>query len=69
MIRIVRHVLLLCVVALLFLPGCATLSESSRERSHRLSQVSRRDRLALTEDIDFITLSDRSSRLTRWHDR
>ncbi len=47
----------------------ASLSETKEEHAHRVRQVKRRDRRALTEDLDLFFMTDRATRLTRWHDR
>lgn len=51
------------------LSGCATLSETSSERMHRWAHVWESDRRALAEDFDAVCLTERTSRLSRWHSR
>lgn len=46
-----------------------TLTDSSYEHFHRLSQVAERDARVLIEDLDYLFLAERPSRLSRWHDR
>ncbi len=48
--------------------GC-TLTRSSREHSRQIDQVADRDARAIVEDIDILFMTDRPTRLTRWHDR
>ena len=45
------------------------LGESPDEHHHRVVRIADRDRRALAEDLDVLFLTDRPSRLTRWHSR
>lgn len=45
------------------------LGQSSDEHHHRIARIADRDRRALAEDLDVLFLTDRPSRLTRWHSR
>jgi len=47
----------------------ATLSETPAEHAQRVRMVQERDRRALAEDLDLLFMTDRPTRLTRWHDR
>ena len=47
----------------------ATLTQSPHEHYQRVSDIAARDRRALIEDLDIVFLTDRPTRLTRWHDR
>ena len=44
-----------------------TLSESSDEHYHRVGMILDRDRRALAEDLDLLFLTERPTRLSRWH--
>ena len=46
-----------------------TLAQSPHEHRQAVSNVVTRDRAALIEDLDILFLTDRPTRLTRWHDR
>ncbi len=46
-----------------------TLAESELDHYHRVSVVVDHDRRALIEDFDLLFMTDRTSRLTRWHSR
>ena len=62
--------LLLGTVALsLGLTGCATHTSSARETQHRWAAVSKHDTHGLAEDMDLVFMTQRTSRLTRWHSR
>ena len=47
----------------------ATLGQTPSEHFRVASDVARRDGLALIEDLDLLFMTDRPTRLTRWHDR
>ena len=49
--------------------GYETLGESPEEHHQRVMRIADRDRRALAEDLDVFFLTDRPSRLTRWHSR
>ncbi|MGD2110443.1 MAG: hypothetical protein PVI86_13770 [Phycisphaerae bacterium] len=46
-----------------------TLTQSPHEHNHYVSQVSAMDARALVDDLDLLFMTDRPSRLNRWHDR
>ncbi len=46
-----------------------TLGETGDEHYQRVSRVAKHDRRLLQEDLDLFFLTDRSTRLTRWHTR
>ncbi|MBI4717104.1 MAG: hypothetical protein HY763_04810 [Planctomycetes bacterium] len=46
-----------------------TLSQSPHEHYQSASDVADRDGKALAEDLDVLFMTDRPTRLTRWHDR
>ena len=47
----------------------ATLTRTPQEHYQHVSNVSAHDARALVEDLDLLFLTDRPSRLTRWHSR
>ena len=47
----------------------ATLTLTAEEHYQAISDVIRRDRIALIDDLDMLFMTDRPTRLTRWHDR
>ena len=47
----------------------ATLTLSAEEHFQRVSEIARRDKTALMDDLDMLFMTDRPTRLTRWHDR
>ena len=44
-------------------------SQSPADRMHTQRQVVNQDARALVDDIDFILMRERPSRLSRWHNR
>ncbi len=46
-----------------------TLSMSSEEHFQEISNVADRDARALYDDLDLLFMTDRPTRLTRWHSR
>lgn len=66
--RMIATVLLACM-ALGYSAGCATLSMSSDEHREQVRRVARHDWRALQDDLDLLFMTDRTTRLTRWHDR
>ena len=46
-----------------------SLSQSGQDHYHAVSQVSAHDARALVDDFDLLFLSERPTRLTRWHVR
>ena len=44
-------------------------SQSAEDRMHSQKQVVDQDARALVDDIDFILLRERPTRLSRWHNR
>ena len=71
MTRVTLLAVFACALLVSAIGGCATptLTKSPHDHAHQWRKVERRDRLAINEDIDFVLLTDRPSRLTRWHDR
>lgn len=49
--------------------GGETLGETSREHRERVSAVADQDARAIVEDFDLLFMTDRPTRLTRWHGR
>lgn len=69
-----RFSLLGCAVLMLAtfaMAGCSsnTLTMNAHERSNVHKKVYMRDRRALNEDVDWLLLQDRPSRLSRWHEK
>lgn len=46
-----------------------TLSQTPEEHYQRIARIRAHDARALSEDLDILFMTDRTSRLTRWHDR
>ena len=46
-----------------------TLGQDSHEHYHAVSMSAEQDRRALAEDLDLLFMTDRPSRLNRWHSR
>ena len=46
-----------------------TMAETPDEHYHRVSSVVAQDARSLSEDLDLFFLTNRTSRLTRWHSR
>ena len=49
--------------------GVETLGETSAEHRERVSVVADQDARAIVEDLDLLFMTDRPTRLTRWHGR
>ncbi len=49
--------------------GFETLGETGAEHRERVSAVADQDARALVEDFDLLFMTDRPTRLTRWHGR
>ncbi len=49
--------------------GGETLAQSPYEHYQRVSAMSAHDARALVEDLDLLFLTERPTRLTRWHGR
>ncbi len=47
----------------------AGTAESAAYRMHTFQRVVDEDARALIDDLDYLTLRDRPSRLSRWHNR
>lgn len=43
--------------------------ETPGDRMHTLRQVANQDSRALVDDLDYFFMTDRPSRLSRWHNR
>ncbi|HEY3243588.1 MAG TPA: hypothetical protein VGM03_09575 [Phycisphaerae bacterium] len=50
------------------LAGC-TLTQTPHEHSRQIKAVAAQDARALVEDLDIFCLTDRPTRLSRWHSR
>ena len=46
-----------------------TLALTPAEHRHALEEITKHDARALVEDLDLFFLTDRPTRLTRWHTR
>lgn len=46
-----------------------TLAQDPHEHQHSVSMSLEQDRRALAEDLDLLFMTDRPTRLTRWHSR
>jgi len=46
-----------------------TLGQTSEEHNHAVIEVVDQDRRALVDDLDLLFMTDRTTRLTRWHSR
>jgi hypothetical protein len=46
-----------------------TLTMTSEEHYQMVSEVARRDKRGLRDDLDMLFMTDRPTRLTRWHDQ
>ena len=46
-----------------------TLAQDPHEHQHAVSMSLEQDRRALAEDLDLLFMTDRPTRLTRWHSR
>jgi len=46
-----------------------TLGETGDEHRERVSTIADQDARALVEDLDLLFMTDRPTRLTRWHGR
>lgn len=49
--------------------GTETLGQTSDEHRHQVAGVLEQDRRGLKEDLDLLFMTDRPTRLTRWHGR
>lgn len=82
--RIARLGLLVVVLAVAGTAGCTsrasqlwvhshrhleTLGQTSEEHNQWVIQIVDRDRHALVEDLDMLFMTDRPTRLTKWHSR
>lgn|GEM_PF-1961984 len=46
-----------------------TLTQSGKDHEHSVIQVLRQDERSLAEDLDLLFMTDRPSRLNRWHSK
>jgi len=84
MIRKFVAAMSLCLVACFAGAGCSpartvnnfypqarweTFGQEAKDHRHSLIQITAQDRMSLTEDLDLIFMTDRSSRLSRWHSK
>ncbi len=82
MVRIARRAVVVCLLSAACCMGCAgrasvwahyphskapTLGQTSAEHSHKIHMIADYDRRALVDDLDVFFLTDRLTRLTRWH--
>jgi len=44
-----------------------TFAEAPDDHYNRVSRILEHDRLGLTEDLDLLFMTEKSSRLSRWH--
>jgi len=47
----------------------ATMTKDSEEHYRQVAQSAHRDSRAIIEDLDLLFMTERSSRLNRWHDQ
>ena len=83
MSRLTRWTLLLCMLMSMTATGCMgaksvwmyphahleTLGETGDEHRERVSTIADQDARAIVEDLDLLFMTDRPTRLTRWHGR
>ena len=84
MLRYARYAIVACSLLVVAALGCAprstvaldyphapygNLTQSPHEHYQAVSNVAAQDRAALVEDLDVLFLTDRPTRLTRWHAR
>ena len=84
MARFARYVGLVGLLLAAFALGCTAenrfmltyphaksvnLAQSSEEHYHSVSRIAKLDRKALVDDLDTFFMTDRPTRLTRWHPR
>jgi len=64
-----KRLLVWLLLAVVFLSGlgCATVTESTGDRTRRISQISDLQMRMLVEDWDYFWLFERNSTLTSWH--
>ncbi len=82
--RIARFGLLVLVLAAAGMAGCTSrvsqlwvhahrhaenLGQTSEEHNQSVIQIADHDRRALIDDLDLVFMTDRTTRLTRWHSR
>ena len=61
--------LVLVLLAMVFVSGCANTVETGQERSWRIAQGWELDRRMLADDWDYIMLINKNSTLSQWHQR
>ncbi len=63
--------LMLALLAIVFVCGCTgpNTAETGQQRSWRIAQGWKLDRLMLADDLDYIFLINRNSTLSQWHQR
>lgn len=52
-----------------FYPHSRTLAEAPDEHRQRIARLLAIDKRAMAEDVDLLFMTERSTRLSRWHDR
>ena len=63
----IRCIAAIVFVVLLGTVGCAGFGQSASERSQRWAAVRSADNHGLVEDIDMALMTDKPSRLSKWH--
>jgi len=63
--RLIATIFVLCLVSGATL-GCATLTQSPRERIHEAHRTANYDAMLFNEDLDYFLLQDHPSRLSTW---
>jgi uncharacterized protein YceK len=63
-----RNVLVLLIVTLAMLAGC-TMVETPSEHARRVTNIMDLNMRMAAEDLDYILLLDKNSRLNQWHVR
>ena len=66
--RLIALVLVACAALVASQGGCSQ-TQSYEEREHIWARTTEMDLRQLVEDIDYLMLMDRPTRLSRWHER
>ena len=62
-----KALLLLAACLGMFVAGCSGVVDSPSERARRYKSITNLQTRMLVDDLDYVFLYDRSSRLTFWH--